>query len=168
MRRARRSRLAGDERGAAALEFALISVFFFGLVSVGLDFGAYASQKLKLGSVVEQAAIIAFNTRETIDPAAIAAYVKTAAGLAATPAVTCNGMTCAAAASRGATDYRCINQTNGEIDTAAKALGDACAGGGIAGYYLKIAATKTYAATIVPDRYLNNATMAQTALVRLQ
>ena len=161
-------RLADAERGSAAIEFALMSLFFFGIVITALDFGVYAQQKLKLGSATEQGAILAFNMRDTVNPTTVATYIKSAAGLTTTPTVTCNNnSTCVGASSRGTTDYRCINQTTGAIDTTAYAAGAACTGGGNAGYYMKIVASKTYNSIAVPDQWLGGTAMAQTVIVRL-
>ena len=162
-------RLLRASGGSAAVEFALMSFFFFGTVTVALDFGIYAQQKLNLGSAVAQGAVLAFNTRDTISATNIATFVQTSAGLAAPPEVTCNiNSTCLPAASRGATDYRCIDQATGAVGTTAYAVGASCAGGGTAGYYLKIVASKTYSPVAVPDKWLGGTTMAQTAVVRLQ
>jgi Flp pilus assembly protein TadG len=161
------ARLTRAERGTATIEFALLSVFFFGVATVALDFAAFAQQKLKLGHAVEQGAIVAFNMRDSIDPAAVATFVKATAGLSADPAVSCNNGTCAVATSRPGTAYRCIDQATGAIGAAAFSAGASCTGGGNAGYYLKIVATKRYRPMIVPDRWLDGTMMTQTAVVRL-
>ncbi|WP_420140652.1 TadE/TadG family type IV pilus assembly protein [Sphingomonas sp.] len=160
-------KLARAERGTATIEFALLSVFFFGVATVALDFAAFVQQKLKLGHAVEQGAIVAFNMRDAIDPVAVATFVKATAGLPTGPAVTCNDGTCAAAPSRASTAYRCIDQATGAIGGAALSAGASCVGGGNAGYYLKIVATKRYRPMIVPDRWLDGTVMTQTAVVRL-
>jgi Flp pilus assembly protein TadG len=160
-------RLGRAERGVATIEFALLSMFFFAAVMVALDFGVYVQQKMKLGQVVEQGAILAFNTRDSVNATTIQTYVKAAGGLTANPTITCNGGTCAVAASRTSTDYRCINQTTGAIETATYTAGASCSSGGNAGYYLKITATKTYRAIVVPNRFLGGSTMTQSAVVRL-
>ncbi len=162
-------RLFRARRGSATVEFGLLSLFFFGIAMVALDFGFYVQQKLKLGSAVEQGAIFAFNTRDAINPTNVTNLVKTAASLPGTPTVSCNNnVTCVALASRSTNDYRCIDQTTGVIGTTAYAVGAACSGGGTAGYYLKIVATRTYNAMIVPDKWLNGTALTQTAVVRLQ
>jgi len=42
-----------------------------------------------------------------------------------------------------------------------------CANGALAGYYVVIRVSKTYKSVVVPDKYLNNGTMQQQAVVRL-
>lgn len=161
--------LVGSQRGNATVEFGILALFFFGIVMVALDFGIYAQQRLKLGDAVEQGAVLAFNTSSALNTTTIANYIKTTAGLASTPQITCNnGSTCASTASRGSSDYRCIDQTTGAISSTNYAVGAACAGGGNAGYYLKIVASRTYNSIAVPDKYLNGGTMSQTVIVRLQ
>ena len=156
-------------RGSTTVEFALVSLFFFGIMTVGLDFGLYVQQKLSLGNAVEQGAVLAFNMRDTIDPTQVGNLVAQSGGLANAPSVTCNnGAQCLPSASRTSSDYRCVNQATGGIDTASYTLGAACTGGGSAGYYLKIVATRTYTSMIVPDRWLGGTTMTQSAVVRLQ
>ena len=162
-------RLWQDAHGSASIEFALASIFLFGIVMVGLDFGVYAQRRLKLANAVEEGAIYAFNTRDNVDTSAIANLVKAEAGSSNTPTVNCNeGVTCAAAASRSSTDYRCIDQATGAISATSQSSGASCTGGGNAGYYLKIVATMTYRSVVVPDRWLGGTTMSQTAVVRLQ
>lgn len=159
-----------ERGGTATIEFALVSLFLFGTISVGLDFSSYVQQKLKLGNAVEQGAMLAFNTRNSIDTNAVATYVQTAAGLSAAPSVTCNdNQTCKIASARGSTDYRCLTST-GTIASTGYALAAACPSppGGIAGYYLVITASKTFNSVIVPDSYLGGKTITQTAVVRLQ
>jgi Flp pilus assembly protein TadG len=165
------ARLRRAQDGVATIEFAFLSLFFFGIMTVALDFGMYVQEKLKLGQAVEQGVILAFNIRDgdatTFKPATIQTFVKSTAKLTALPTVTCNNMTCVAKASRGASDYRCINQSSGAILSTAQASGAACTGGGNAGYYLKIVATKTYRPMVVPNRWLGGTTMTQSAVVRL-
>lgn len=168
---ARRSfaRLCHDERGAAAVEFAFMSIFFFGVMVVALDFGVYVQQKMRLGSAVEAGAILAFNSRDAVNASSISTYVQQAAGLTTAPTVNCNnGTTCVALAARTNTDYRCINSANGQLETTTRANGDVCPSGGRAGYYLRIVASRTYAAMVVPNSFLGGDIMSQTALVRLQ
>jgi Flp pilus assembly protein TadG len=161
-------RLRAAQGGTATIEFALISVFFFGAVMVGLDFAAYTQVKLRLGQAVEQGAIQAFNTRDTVDVSAIKAYVRAVGGLTADPTVTCNNnAACAAASSRASNDYRCVNQTTGAIDSTAQSAGASCSGGGNAGYYLKITATKSYTPLIVSDQWFGGSSITQSAVVRL-
>jgi len=161
--------LLRTDRGSASVEFALASLFFFGVIVVALDFAVYAQQRLKLANAVEEGAVLAFNTRDSVNTSTIASFIKAESGSSNTPTINCNeGVTCAAAASRTSTDYRCINSVTGAIDPSAQAAGASCGSGGNAGYYLKIVATRTFNSVIVPDRWLGGSTITQTAVVRLQ
>jgi Flp pilus assembly protein TadG len=161
----RLSRLSRADRGSATVEFALASLFLFGIIMVGLDFGIYTQQNLKLGSAVEQGGVIAFSNRAgTVDTGAITNYVTAVAGGAPTMTYQCNGGTCG-----GATTSKCIGAmgANGWPTFTAPSSGTACSGGGVAGYYMVIRAAKAYKSVVVPDRYLNGSTMQQQAVVRL-
>ena len=78
-------------KGSATIEFAMTSLFLFGVIMVALDFGFYTQQKLKLGSAVEEAAILAYNSQSTTGAIP---YVQTYANnkVAPTVTVTCNGV----------------------------------------------------------------------------
>ncbi|WCT74598.1 pilus assembly protein [Sphingomonas naphthae] len=159
-------RLLSSERGTATIEFALVSLFFFGLVVVALDFGAYVQQKLRLGAAVEQGSIMAFNTRDSVVPANVSNYISAAARTATAPttAITCNqgqactntGRTCA-----------CYNAAS-KAFTAAASCSATCTDGALAGYYMTITSTTPYQAMIVPDALLSGRNLVQTAVVRLQ
>jgi Flp pilus assembly protein TadG len=158
-----------DRRGTAAVEFALISVFLFSTLVVALDFGFFVQQRLKLGGAVEQAAILAYNkqigTSTTPSTTSLRDYVQNYSGLkiAPTATVTCNG---GGSAVCGDGKCSCITSTGGFTVTACNAT---CpTNTATAGNYLKISASATYSAVIVPDKYLNNAVMTQVAVVRLQ
>ena len=153
-----------DVRGVAAIEFALASLFMFGTITVALDFGYNMQQKLKLGSAVEQAAIIAYNQQTGSDTSVLSNFIVAAAGTRNTPsvAITCNGTT-----SCGDGKCSCINSTGGFVSAAT--CNAACSGSNAtSGNYMKIVATSTYNAVIVPNRWLNGTNMTSTAVVRLQ
>jgi len=157
-------RLLSDRRGTASLEFALLSVFFFGLCTVALDFGLYIQQKLKLGAAVEQAGLMAFNTRGDFKPENIANYVNAAAGTSIAPetTVTCNQ------------GQPCVNKDRPNVcwSTASKTFvtppGAACADGAEPGYYVTVATRMRYTSIVVPDRWLGGKDVAQSAVIRLQ
>jgi len=156
--------LLRNRRGAATIEFALASLFLFATIMVALDFGYYTQQKLKLGSAVGQAAVIAFNQQTGSDTAGISNYVKAAAGTKATPtvAITCNG-------TNACGDGKCSCISGSGSFAIANSCNAACGGSdAISGNYMKIVATTTYNSVIVPDRWLGGSTMTSTAVVRLQ
>ena len=96
--------LIRNARGTATLEFAFASLFLFSTIMVGLDFGYNVLQKQKLGSAVQQAAILAYNQQTGSDTAAIKNYVIAAAGTQISPsvAITCNGTSTCGEASAAA------------------------------------------------------------------
>lgn len=159
-----------DQRGSATIEFAIASLFLFGVLMVGLDFGVYAQQNLRLGNAVQQGAVLAFNNRAagSVDTNMIGNYVAAAAG--GPPAMTylCNGSACtttptakciaAPAASGGWPTF---------TDPSGSGTSATCGDGSVPGQYLVIRATRTYQPVIVPDRYLNGKTMQQQVVVRL-
>lgn len=165
--------LLAHEKGSATVEFALVSIFFFGIVVVGLDFGIYAQQNLKLDHAVEQASVIAFNSRAgqpTVNTSQLSNYITAVVG--GTPAISfqCNGSTSCSAAAPAS---KCIGAPASAggwptfTDPTGGAGNQTCASGAIPGYYLVIRAVRTYKSVVVPDKYLNNGTMQQQAVVRL-
>jgi len=162
--------LIGNRRGTATIEFALMSLFMFGTTMVALDFGFYTQQKMKLGSAVEQAAILAYNKKigtsaATSDTSLISNYVRDYSGLKTTPtaAIKCNGTTAC-----GDGRCSCINATTGAISVVGTCNAVCTGSASYSGNYLQITATATYNSVIVPDTYLGGKTMTQTAVVRLQ
>lgn len=161
-------RLARDQRGVATIEFALLSVLFFFVMTAALDLGMWYQQRLRLDSAVEQGGMIAFSQRSSVDAAAattIATYVGAAAKLSTTPTVTitCNGGTCA---SSGRT-CACISGSGPTYTTAA--CDSTCGDGSLAGYYMKINAVATSNTMLVPAAMLGGSmTQTRAALVRLQ
>jgi Flp pilus assembly protein TadG len=161
-------RLAREQRGVATIEFALLSVLFFFVMTAALDLGMWYQQRLRLDSAVEQGGMIAFNQRTTVDAtaaASITTYVGAAAKLASSPTVTitCNGGACI---NSGRT-CACISGTAPTYTTAA--CNATCADGSLAGYYMKINAVATSNTMLVPAAMLGGSmTQTRTALVRLQ
>ncbi len=162
-------RLRDEQRGVATIEFALLSVMFFFVMTAGLDLAMWYQQRLRLDSAVEQGAMIAFNSRATVNTATIGTYVAAAAKLSAAPTVTvgCNGgssncvntsRTCA-----------CVSGTTPSPTYTTAACNAVCADGSLAGYYLNIKAVSTANTLLVPAAMLGG-TMTQTrsAVVRLE
>jgi Flp pilus assembly protein TadG len=159
-----------QQKGSATIEFALVSLFFFGIVMVGLDFGIYAQQNLKLGHAVEQASIVAFDARSAqpiVDKTMLTNYITATVGGSPTVTIRCNGATlCNASAPQS----KCIgapSTAGGWPVFSDPAANGTCASGAAPGYYLVIRATRTYKSVVVPDKYLNQGTMKQQSVVRL-
>jgi len=162
--------LLRQQRGVATIEFAFASVFFFAILMVGLDFGVYAQQNLKLGSAVEQGAMIAFTNRSgAVNTTQIGNYVTSMAGGTPTMSYRCNGSTDCS----GTATQMCIGApaTSGGWPTFTSPNGTGssatCTSGATPGSYLVIRATRTYQSVVVPNKYLSGGTMQQQAVVRL-
>jgi len=160
-----------DQRGVATIEFALLSVMFFGVMSGALDIGIWYQQRLRLDSALEQGAMIAFNSRTTVDAAAIKTFVASAAQLSAAPTVTvgCNGGVTTASCVNSGRSYACVSG----IGTAAIFTGATqnakCADGSLAGYYMTIKAVATSNTVVVPAAMLGGAmTQTRAAVIRLE
>jgi len=162
-----------QQKGSATVEFALVSVFFFGILMVGLDFGIYAQKTLKLGNAVEQASIVAFDARAAqpaVNTNQISTYITSVVGGSPTVTIRCNGVaTCdgtapatqcigAPAAAGGWPTFTAATTSNGK---------PSCADGAAPGNYLVMGATRIYQAVVVPDKYLSGKTMTQQVIVRL-
>ena len=158
-----------QQKGSATVEFALVSVFFFGIVMVALDFGIYAQQNLKLGNAVEQASIVAFDARSAqpvVNTSQLSNYITSIVGGSPIVTIKCNG---AATCDNTAPAAKCIGAlSNGWPTFTDPPSGSAtCTNGASPGYYVVIRAARTYKSVVVPDKYLNNGAMQQQAVVRL-
>ena len=162
-------RLRDDRRGVATIEFALMSVLFFFVMTAGLDLGMWYQQRLRLDSAIEQGSMIAFNSRSAVDQAAIGTYVAAAAKLSTAPTVTvgCNGGTsnCVNASRTCA----CVSGATPTPTYTTAACNATCADGSLAGYYLNIKAVATSTTMLVPAAMLGgNMVQTRSAVVRLQ
>jgi len=165
--------LRSEERGVAVIEFAMLSLFFFVIVSVALDFAMYINYRQRLGTAVEQGGVIAFNSRKasSIDLAAITNYVKATSDLpgdGATVTLRCNGdNSCATDMTANDLQCACWNADHGAFDVLTPCDGT-CAAGGAPGYYMTVRASYDYTSMIVPDRWLDGRNMKQSVTVKLQ
>lgn len=162
-------RLRDDRRGVATIEFALLSVLFFFVMTAALDLAVWYQQRFRLDSAVEQGAMIAFNSRTTVDQTAVGTYVATAAKLSSAPTVTvgCNGGTSNCVNS--ARTCACVSGSAPTPTFTTAACNSTCADGSLAGYYMNIKAVASSSTIMVPAAMLGG-TMTQTrsAVVRLQ
>ena len=171
LNRAARATIANDQRGVATIEFALLSVLFFGVMSSALDIGIWYQQRLRIDSAIEQGAMVAFNSRTAVDAAAVKTFVGSAAELATTPTVTvgCNGATTTASCVNSSRSYACVSGTGSAAVYTAAALNSTCADGSLAGYYMTIKAQATSNTVVVPASILGGSmTQTRTAVVRLE
>lgn len=166
-------RLRDDRRGVATIEFALMTVLFFFVMTAGLDLAMWYQQRLRLDSAVEQGAMLAFNSRSSVDAPAVKTYVAAAAKLATAPVVTvgCNGGTTTASCVNSGRSYVCLSGSGASavFTPNADGLDKPCADGSLSGYYLTIKAVATGNTMLVPAAMLGG-TMTQTrnSVVRLE
>ncbi len=163
------SGLRDDQRGMATIEFALLSVLFFFVMTAGLDLGMWYQQRQRIDSAVEQGSMIAFNTRTTVDQAAIGTYVAAASKLSTAPTVTvgCNGGT-SNCVNSGRT-CACVSGSPPTPTYTATACNATCADGSLSGYYMNIKAVATSSTMLVPAAMLGGSmTQTRGAVVRLQ
>lgn len=163
-------RLLQERRGAATIEFALLAVFFLGVMLVALDIGTYLIQRSSLRQAVSAAATSSFSQRDTVNYAAIPEYVRRAARAPATTLVTtnCNG---SSVCTNSARSCACLTRTATYV--AAASCGTPCSGSGMvasstAGYYLRITASYGYQPLVLPRGLLTASSISETATVRLQ
>jgi Flp pilus assembly protein TadG len=162
-------RLRDEQRGVATIEFALLSVLFFFVMTAGLDLAMWYQQRLRLDSAVQQGAMIAFSSRASVNPSAIGTYVAAAAKLSAAPTVTvgCNGGTSNCV--NTSRTCACVSGTTPTPTYTTAACNATCADGSLSGYYMNIKAVSTANTLLVPAAMLGG-TMTQTrsAVVRLE
>lgn len=160
-------RLARDERGAVAVEFALWTILFFIVVMAALDFGMYYIQRGQVSEAVSAASVASFNNREDVKFDELPDYVR---ALAESPnltvAITCNDGTC----KKNGRTCACL-KSDGTY--ASKTCGAACTGSGVtanstAGYYMTVNASRPYVPMILPNGVLTDAVIEQKATVRLE
>lgn len=161
--------LAADARGAATIEFALLTLFFFAFVLLALDVATYFVQRSQLAAAVSAASVSAFANRTSVPFDTLPAYVQNAARLTPAPQVSiaCNGV--AGACTNSSRSCACLSRTG---TYTAATCGSVCTGGATAnstaGYYLQISAASSYQAVVLPNGMLNGTAIAQSVVVRLQ
>lgn len=163
------TRLRGDARGAATVEFALWCTTFFFMIMGAIDFGSYFLLRGKMNEAVSAAAVSSFKTPDNVTFTSLQGFVQGVTGDAAVSvSAICNGS--ANACTNLSRTCACL-KTDGSFTAAA--CGTTCTGtsytsGSTAGYYLKIKATRSYSPVILPQDALTPATIVQSATVRLQ
>lgn len=161
-----------DTRGAAAVEFALWSIFVFAVLSVSIDFGFYLAQTGRIASASEQTAIIAYNKREAgpVNSTSLANFLNASArmpGSAVRTTVTCNGTAAACNAAPAARQCVCVSGLTPTY-TASANCGDPCASGATSGYYVAISSEYDFKPILSPHPLLNAKVIRQSVTVRLQ
>jgi Flp pilus assembly protein TadG len=159
--------LLRERRGVATIEFALLTLFFFAVMLLALDFGAYFIQRSRIGSAVSAASLSTFSARTNVPFTNIAGYVQNAAQLPALQvSVTCNGSMSCANSSRSCA---CLTKTGSFVGASCGATcGTDTTASSTAGYYLRISATTPYQAMVLPKGMLNGTPITQSVTVRLE
>lgn len=161
-----------DIRGAAAVEFAIWSVFVFAVLMVSLDFGFYLAHTGRIASASEQAAIVAYNQREAdrVDSASLAEFLNASARVPGAPVrttVTCNGSSSACNAAPAARQCACVSGLS-PVYTASATCGAPCASGATSGYYVSLASEYDFDPVIPSHPLLTRKVIRQSVTVRLQ
>lgn len=164
--------LRSDRRGTAAIEFAMISMFLFVVISAALDFALFVSYKQRLGQAVEMASLGAFEQRAAAQTyqSTMQNYIRTAAGLPTTSTVNvtvgCNGGTLNCVNTNRS--CVCVSGSPPSVQyTASASCGATCTSQATSGYFMNVRATYTYTPVLVPRRWAGG-TMTKNAVVRLQ
>ena len=79
--------LRRDQRGVAAVEFALWTTVFFFAVMVALDFGSYYMHRGKLSTAVGAAAVSAYNQPNNVAFNSMQGYVQSLSGFPFKPEI---------------------------------------------------------------------------------
>lgn len=165
----RRRGLWRDTRGAATIEFALLTLFFFVFALLALDVAGYFVQRSQMAAAVSAASVSAFANRTTVPFQSLPGFVQNAARLTSVPQVSiaCNGV--AGGCANSNRSCACLSRTG---TFTAATCGSVCTGGAstgsTAGYYLQISASSTYQAMVLPNGMLNGTPVAQSVVIRLQ
>jgi Flp pilus assembly protein TadG len=187
MRRPRRiCGIAGDRRGIAAVEFALLTPVFCLLLAGVIDLGGALYTKFKLDAAVTAGANYAQINASSVNSSNgqtlannIATIVETSQGSGwaddgvtvnngPTTAVTSGTATPSGTAANADACY-CPSGTVGSFTWGSSATcGSSCAGGGYAGKFVTITATKTYTPIFSSYGIVQNDTITATAAVQVQ
>lgn len=169
MSKRRRRQLQHDTSGAATVEFALLTLFFFVFSLLGLDVASYCVQRSEMAAAVSAASVSAFANRSAVPFQTLPVYVQNAARLPTAPQVSigCNGV--AGSCTNTNRSCACLSRTGSYVGAA---CGGSCPAGATAnstaGYYLQITAASQYRAMVLPRGMLNGTPIVQTVTIRLQ
>lgn len=184
MRLARK--FADDRRGVAAIEVALILPVLAVIVAATLDFGAILYTRFKLDESVASAANYAMvnsaNVNSTSGSAlatAMATLVATTHGSAwADSSVVVNagpqesdtsGMLSPSGSDSPADSCYCPSGTAGSVTWgSAHTCGATCTGGGVAGKFVQITASRAYTPMFAGFGVVRNSTIQSSSLVQVQ
>ncbi|WP_333571739.1 TadE/TadG family type IV pilus assembly protein [Sphingomonas sp.] len=158
-----------QEEGAATIEFALLTLFFFLSALLTLDVASFYIQRSQLAQAVSAASMSAFSNRTAVPYQSLPGYIQNAARLPTAPQVgiACNGV--ANGCVNTGRSCACLTKV-GSYSSAA--CGSSCPAGttpnSTAGYYLQITASSRYRAMVLPNGMLNGMPITQSVTVRLE
>ncbi|WP_029623050.1 TadE/TadG family type IV pilus assembly protein [Sphingomonas elodea] len=164
-----RSRLMRDQRGAATIEFAMLTLFFFVFALLALDVGGYFVQRSQMAAAVSAGSMSAFANRNAVPFQSLPGYVQNAARLPGAPQVSiaCNGV--AGGCTNSNRSCACLSKTGGFVDAiCGGSCGAGTTPGSTGGYYLQITASAQYKAMVLPSGMLNGTPIVQSVMIRLQ
>ena len=149
-----RAKYKSDRRGVSSIEFALacptMLLLFCGLA----DFGLALWDKSMLANAVAQGAYYSFLSGTSVSSTTVKTFVQGASKLSG---VTAN-----------VTGPACYCMTGFPAALATATCGSTCSDSTIAGYYVQITATYTYSSILPAYSTLNNPTLTEKTIVRLQ
>ena len=181
-----RGRHSFDQRGASAVEFALIAPVFCLLLVGAIDLGGMLWTKLNLDGAVTSAANYTVNNASSVGSTGGAGLATDLASLVASGhaanwanavIVVNNGPTATLTAGTVTTSGTASNANNSYCPTksgstvtwgAAMTSGATCPGGGRAGRFVTILATRTYKPVFASYGFVGNGVIAASAVVQAQ
>jgi Flp pilus assembly protein TadG len=173
-----------DRRAASIVEFALITPVFLLVLGAAVDFGLAVRTKFKLSSALATASNVALSNASSVSTASEATLASTLATLigsanaanwssssvnvnnGSTASTTAGSATVTAGGSTsGATSCYCPtgSGTTFAFGTAAT-CGSACAGGAVAGKFVKLSASRAYTPMILPSRLIHSPITASSVI----
>ncbi|WP_066717024.1 TadE/TadG family type IV pilus assembly protein [Sphingomonas pituitosa] len=161
--------LPSSEEGAATIEFALLTLFFFLSALLTLDVASYYVQRSQLAQAVSAGSMSAFANRSAVPYQSLPGYIQNAARLPSAPQVRigCNGV--ANGCVNTGRSCACLSKAGGYSSAV---CGSSCPAGttpnSTAGYYMQITASSQYRAMVLPNGMLNGTPITQSVTVRLE
>ncbi len=182
----RRRSLLADDRGIAAIEFAVIAPLFCLLFVAAIDIGSAIYTRFKLDAAVSAGAnyalINAANVNSTggatlgsnisaiVENSVSSGYANEVIAVNNGPTVTVSGGTSTTGGTNSPADscYCPTGTTTALTWGAAQTCGSACTGGGVAGKFVTIVATRTYNPIFSSYGLIANNTITASATVETQ
>ena len=149
-----RTKSKTDRRGVSSIEFALACPTMLLLFCGMADFGMALWDKSMLANAVAQGAYYSYLSGISVSSTTVKTFVQGASKLSSVSATV--------------TGPSCYCMTGFPAALASATCGSTCSDTTIAGYYMKITATYTYSSILPAYSTLNNPTLSESTIVRLQ